>query len=187
MKKSILIIIAILSFNFIYSQDNPKPSDYLKKHEISIDIFESLLDKYEISYDYILNDNASIGSTISYSSNSTRYLNNSFKQQYAIDINYKIYFSKKRAQGFYVELFSELAGGNQYYSTGYDIDFNKSKPYTNLYAGFNLGYKYVNKNNYFINTSVGFSKRIVSFTNENNNYYSHPYKPNFTLSIGKRF
>ena len=185
MKTSTLFIIGFFTFTFITAQEIEKPSDVLKKHEISIDFFESLLGKYEASYDYILNDNASVGATISISPDFS-YIDYFEHEKFSFKANYKFYFSKKRAQGFYVELFSEVAAGNRFKYANYGLDLNDSTPYTDLNLGFNLGYKYVNKQNYFINVSTGLSRTITSFHTDSN-YYSSGIKPNFTLSIGKRF
>ena len=185
MKTIILFIIGVFTLQTVSAQNLEKPSDVLKKHEISIDFLESLLGKFEGSYDYILNDMSSIGASISISPNSVIY--NDFKEEkFSLNFNYKMYFSKKRAQGFYVEFLTEYANGNRYKYDYYNGNFNSKEPYNNLNVGFNLGYKYVNKHNYFINVAAGLSRTIVNF-NKNNGYYSGGFKPNFTLSIGKRF
>ena len=186
MKTIILFITGLLTLQSISAQEIDKPSDVLKKHEISIDFFESLLGKYEGSYDYILNDMSSIGTTISISPNSVSYIGRD-QEKFSLKFNYKMYFSKKRAQGFYVEFFTEYANGNRYkYDYNYyGYDLTDKKPYNEINLGFNLGYKYVNKHNYFINVSAGFARTMVNFNNNGN--YSSGFKPNFTLSIGKRF
>ena len=141
--------------------------------------------KFEGSYDYILNDISSIGTTISVSPNT--FLYNQYKSEtFSIKFNYKMYFSKKRAQGFYVEFYSEYANGKNFQSINTYSPRLVGLPYNDLNIGFNIGYKYVNKKNYFINASIGFGQRITSF-NTKSIFNSNGLKPNFTLSIGKRF
>ena len=160
----------------------PKENNILKKHDISIDFFNAFLNKYQLSYEHILNDYSSVGTSISYSPDIINVFSLVHKEKYSIKANYRFYFSKKRAQGFFVEDYLTYSKGKYLYFNNQTHSADYNNTYQSIYAGFNIGYKYVTKKDIFFEASAGFGRTIFNFKG-----YPNAFVPNIKLSIGKRF
>ena len=181
MKRSILItlFLAILVIYSAKSQEDVKT----KKHEISIDMYNLLnpikLSGISFSFDYLLNDSESIGLTPTYS-----------LDENSLGVNYKHFFSKKYAQGFYTEVgatykMGSFYTGSHYHHHNYYSCDNQLINYKALNLDLKIGYKLVSKKNYFIDVFAGITKTMFGTNPQNYKYPFTPYR--FGFKIGKRF
>ena len=180
--------LVVASFLFssvhLFSQNSNVPNDIqkLKKHEVSVNFLRAFTNKYELTYHYLLNDQSSVGTSISYSPHIISILNLGSKEQFSIKANYRWYFGKKRAQGFFIESYLGYSKG-KYLTRDFINQINDyNKDYNSIYAGFNLGYRTVNKQNFFFEASAGFGRVLYNF-----NGLPNDFVPHLSLSIGKRF
>lgn len=184
MKLTTLFIGLFLFVNLSYSQE--KPSIYQpKKHSLSIGL-TNFMDIYKLSYDYSINTNGSIGSSISYSPKKSLLFNNSSYNEFIFTLNYKHFLSnKKKQQGVYFgSTLSYLNAtiDSDYYDSRVFFEDGKQK---DLYLGLMVGYKYVHKNNFFIESNITFNERLFKINNQQ--MYTNPSRTDFSISIGKRF
>ncbi len=156
------------------------------KHEVGLDFLELIqYNKIELSYSYILNKSNSIGTTIHFiPAASVYWANKNYEEHFAIDINYKHYFSKNYAQGFYVEGFAKY--GNGYTHVNFSSQpFVNSVSFHRISLGFGVGYKYVTKNDYFFDVKTRFSGAIYTTKEAESLIPSDDF--DFSVTIGKRF
>ncbi len=183
MKQINLFTVFFLFTIVIYSQK--KSGKKINKHEISFG-FVTPISNIKLSYDYLLDANSSIGTSMSYSPKYKLFSKkSSHKNELSLKFNYKYYLLKNN-KGLYFK--SEIS---YYNGIAYRYNYQNraytelgSYQYQNLHLGLNIGYKYVFKNNFFIDANVGLSTKIIDF-NPSHNYM--PNKQIFSFSIGKRF
>jgi hypothetical protein len=180
--------LVVASFLFssvhLFSQNSNVPDDTkkIKKHEVSVNFMKVFLNKYELTYHYLLNNQSSVGTSISYSPNIINVFNLNSKEQFSAKLNYRLYFGKKRAQGFFVEGYLGYSKGKYLIADYNNHTYDYIKDYNSIYAGFNVGYRIVNKQNFFFEASAGFGRVLYKF-----NGYPNAFVPHLNLSIGKRF
>ncbi len=188
MKKITITLILLIASSAIFAQETKEDQP---KHEVGIDVLELIwLKRFEFSYDYLLNDSESIGAEISFFPKNEDYIENEgFQDNFSFAANYKHYFSKKYAKGFYIETFAKYNNGKVFMQDPITSNYflNNSKKYNSVEAGFGIGYKYVSKRNFFIDTSINISRTIHNSLNSNNDYNVPKAISNIGITIGKRF
>ncbi len=186
-KLSIIALVTLFTTSLFAQQteDNPKKTNE-PKHEIGIDFLELIQNnKVDMSYNYIFNRSNSIGATMQVTPNYTdRWKNLNYAESVGVDLNYRHYFSKKYAQGFYIESFIKYSFGQTHQSI-INSPFSLQKDYHQVAIGIGIGYKYVSEKNYFIDVNARFSKTIYKkgdskFLVPNDNLP-------FSITLGKRF
>ena len=160
------------------------------KNELSVDFFNLMFNKYNLSYNRLYNESASYGMSMSYSPKIVTVFDDfNYKEKFTLSINHKFYFSNKKNQGFYFEGYLQYRYGeilNPYITNNLQNEPER-KNFGSLDVGINFGYKYVNKQNFFFDVKAGFAKRLTDFQPSIKNYYTNPYRLNFSFGIGKRF
>lgn len=158
------------------------------KNEIRLNLFQSVLGLPEINYERILEDNFGLGAYAAYS------LENEYDSNLrALLIGYgRLYLGNyKPAVGFYIEGNTGLVMQNvynmyydQYYGSygayGYNTVNNGSVIRAGLGIGVAAGYKFLTKNNWVGEFSLGIGRVF------GNNAVVDAY-PRLGISIGKRF
>jgi len=185
MKPIYVLSVFVLFFSAKSISQNVAPKEEtskFKKHDVSVNFLGAFFNSYEMSYEYFLNDASSIGASISYSPNIINVFELTSKEKFSFKANYRRYFSNKRTQGFFVEAYLGYSTG-KYLKHDFNTHISNYKnDYNAIYVGFNIGYKYVTKNNLFFEASAGFGREVYNF-NGNPNLFV----PNMKLAIGKRF
>lgn len=187
MKKITFTLILLIASSAIFAQETKEDQP---KHEIGIDVLELIwLKRFEFSYDYLLNDSESIGAEISFFPENEDFIENEgFQHNFSFTVNYKHYFSKKYAKGFYIETFAKYNNGKAYLQDQTTLNFllNDNKKYNSFEAGFGIGYKFVSKRGFFIDANIDISRNIHNTLNSDN--YNIPKAiSNIGITIGKRF
>jgi len=163
MKKALSLVLLYFFTIALFSQEK-KPQ--LASNELRINMFYTTLGLPEIAYEKYLNNESSIGVSVAFSVDSNIDLN------YLIIPNYRHYFGKKRAAGFFLEANAALFSEKTYF------------PYANetgLGLGMALGGKFVTKQNWTANLTLGLGRNFI------NNSYTNQAYPRMEISIGKRF
>jgi len=193
MKKCKITIIALVTLftTTLFAQETEeKTNGEQPKHEVSLDVLDLIaLKKFEISYNYLLNESESIGAQISFfPDNEDFWGSEGYQENFSLGFNYRHYFSKKYAQGFYVEGFTKYSSGKSYLQTNNDYEASDFKKYHALDIGFGLGYKYVSKRNFYIDANINIRRSILSsIPTEKTDYYLPNATSNIGLTIGKQF
>lgn len=190
--KVILIALVTLFTTSLFAQkteENQEKKDQ-PKHEIGIDALELIVfKKFELSYNYLLNNSESIGAQISiFPDNSDFWDFEGYQENFSIGLNYRHYFSKKYAQGFYIEVLAKYSNGKSFGQTNYNYDYSDYKRYNTFDVGFGVGYKFVSRRSFYIDANININRSLFSsIPTENNTYYLPSVKPTFNLTLGKRF
>ncbi len=172
MKK--LLFIALLSAQFIQAQesgDSPMPEG---KSEVRVDLLTIALEsKLNISYEYFLNRNYSVGIFLA-SSNSNK-INDDFDSgyrntvpKYEISPFVRYNLSKSQKSFYFAEVFASANGGD-FKETVRKIDgegngfyVNEKSSYSDVALGAGLGYKLYIKEKFGIEFHVGFGSNLFN-------------------------
>jgi len=93
LKHTLVVLCTFLTFS-LSSQDN---NSLDKRHELKLNVAYLLTDAAEISYEYILNEESSVGISATY------VLIPEAEFGWGITPYYRLFFGKKPAQGFFIE------------------------------------------------------------------------------------
>ncbi len=151
----IFLIITICSVFYSNAQElESNPDPYNKTHETRINALYLVLGGFEVSYEYLLNEESAIGMHmfIPYDDDIINDI------QYYVSPYYRFYFGKKYAAGFFLEGFGMLN------STDRDLDFffeNKEDDYiTDFALGIGFGGKWVTKSGFIGELSYGLGRNL---------------------------
>lgn len=190
MKKFIsLLLVAIQSFSYSQTNDEPiikKTENKDAKNELKANLAMTLFNLPEISYERIVSDNQSLGLSFGIS-----FLEESeMGIKYMFTPNYRLYFSKKRAAGFFMEanasIYEERVNWgyyNPYYY--YNYRYSSSERQVNVGVGFSTGYKFITKSNWTGEMNVGLGRGLLNRNTSIEREYD--VYPRLGFSIGKRF
>lgn len=158
----------------------------LPKHEISIDVLELVAStKIKLSYDFLLNSSETIGLDVEWAKNDSNLFYEDLHNQFSFAANYKHFFSKKYAQGFYVKAFLKYKTGDAFKAgVPYEDSFDN---YHSLNLGFGVGYKLVSKKNFFVDINTGLERKLLDLKNIGVYENSKDIVPYIGINIGKRF
>jgi hypothetical protein len=175
MKKIIIIInLTLLNTLFISAQESDSKNP---RFEVSVNFIKLLnpdkLAEISIDFDYLLNASESVGLVTSFN-----------PHQFSQSLNYKHFFSKKYAQGFYFALGTTFTKG-RYIPINYNYNYYEDTSFQNQNLYIELGLKVVSKKNFFIDANIGLSRTIFGDNISKTAYYQSPYY--IGLKIGKRF
>jgi len=149
------------------------------KHEIKINALYTLIGIPEIGYEYIINEESSMGVDLLFSSEEDINL------KFALTPHYRFYFGNKPATGFFTEVFGMINSTEQeeyYYSDvlpGQGIRYTEKND-TDFALGFAIGGKFLTKKGWTFELSGGIGRNILNTDSED-------FVPRGGLSIGKRF
>jgi len=173
-KNSTLILFCLLTIS-IFSQEKKQKSP---NNELRLNLLYTVVGLPEISYEKIINNESSYGVSFAFSLDSYIDLN------YIILPYYRHYFSKKRAAGFFIEANASLGKfKGRYYGYLDDGSYTGSNVgnRTGAGLGFSIGQKFITKQNWTANITLGVSRNIV------NNIFIDGSYPRIEIALGKRF
>ncbi len=152
-KKSIYILCFLMSFQ---SFTQTKEANMGGKNEIKIDAFDLVfLTTLDMSYERIHNSGMSYGisALINFKDNDGYY------EKFAITPFFRLYFFNKQdygAKGFFAELFSKIASGNNWEL----FSGQEEKEYFDVALGFSIGKKWINKSGFTFELSLGGGRNL---------------------------
>ena len=131
--------------------DNPAIN---RKHEIRLDAVEALVvSTVELNYEYVISKYSGVGAAVSVGFDSDDLEN---YHKFAFTPYYRQYFFNKKdygARGLFAEGLLQLATGED--SSVNDIFPSTAGEWTNFGIGFGLGQKWVSKNGFVLELSLG--------------------------------
>lgn len=185
MKSIITLFTAVFFIITIQAQKNKDKQKPLKRNELSVNLGALVYNNLNIKYDYLLNESSSIGLRLSYKPERVSLFGiKNYSENMDVTIDYKLFFSKHKAKGFYTVAFVGY-DNSKYYRYNYithNVDYNQSRRNETAYFGLGVGYKYVTKNNFFFDGSLRLSQKLFSTNGSAINC-----KPQLLFSVGKRF
>lgn len=167
MKKIILAALLVCISLQSYSQEEKTQP---KKHEIKLNALMTLFGVPEISYEYLLNEESSMGLSVLFS------LEDNYQLDFALTPYYRFFFGKKPASGFFVEGFGMLNIGD---ADSYDGGSSQPNE-TDVALGISIGTKLLTKSGFIFEIYGGAGRNLF---NDN----SFDAVPRFGISFGKRF
>lgn len=174
MKKILLLAFGLCSF-LGHSQTDGK-------NEIKINLPYFIAGIPEISYEHLIDSTSSAGISLAVAIDKPESVNTRF----IITPYYRLYFSKGKAKGFFIEGNAAVLGQKGYKDV-YDTNYNYSTVYTgsttNFGFGAAVGAKFLNKKGYIGEFYAGGGRL---FSVESGHGYSEGY-PRLGVLIGKRF
>lgn len=163
MKKLTLFILLISVSISSFSQETAIETEQ-KKYEVKINSISLIgFSWLDISYEYLINNESSFGIAGLISFNNDESLDT--YKTYSITPYYRRYFSKKYAQGFFIEGFGMLNGYKEnkylYYDyIGLPLSQHPRKTATNFALGVTAGAKFVSPNGFVVEFYFGIGRNL---------------------------
>lgn len=169
------VLLCIYGSYNVFAQD--VKDQHIGTNELKINMGSLLLEFPEISYEYIINEESSIGISVALP------LDRDISYRFIISPNYRIFFGEKRAAGFFIEansaIFSQRFQRDLIFGSINDPSTDKTKIGWGL--GIAVGGKFLTKNGFIGEIYIGGGRNFVN-TDEIDGGY-----PRIGISIGKRF
>lgn len=185
MKRLYFAILFLVSFASFAQKDNDSIS-YAGKQEIKFNLAMAVAGIPELTYEYFLEDNSSVGLSLGVGLEQPEDL----ALRFLATPYYRIFFGKKQNAGFFIEANAAVVTyRDKYlnYSYYYDIDNNYQEQITqvdekttNFGLGAAVGFKLLTRNNYVGEIFTGLG-RLFGDSNDFEVY------PRLGISLGKRF
>lgn len=175
MKKIIFFSIFLVLSQNIFSQQ-----EQLTKHELKFNAAYLLGGIPEFGYNFILNEESTIGIDVLFS------IDDDIEPFFALTPNYRFFFGKKRAAGFFAETFAMLNTTESVQVDAYSqipgtsIGRNDDNKETDLALGVSIGGKFLTKKGFLFEIYAGVGRNLF-------NEQSVEMIPRLGVSFGKRF
>ena len=154
--KNLAVLLCLVSFGYNYGQQ--KDTIVLKKNEIKGNALFLVAGALEVSYERILTDETSFGTSVFIA------FTEDFATNFALTPYYRFYFGKKPAAGFFVEGFGSLNSYEGSIYTGENSSFNyyKEVTRTDFALGFGLGSKWITKSGFLFEINGGIGRNLFN-------------------------
>jgi len=166
MKKAILVLFLFASIVSVTAQENESQETILKQNELKINMSNLIGFKWaDFTYERILNEESSlgIGALFTLDQNSNDGLEE--YRTFSITPYYRHFFSRKYAEGFFVEAFGMLhSGEDEIYSFDSIADPNgtyRDEKYTDFAVGISVGGKFVTKRGFIAEVYAGIGRDLL--------------------------
>ena len=167
----LFIVLCVFLSSSLFAQDVKNHTN--GNNEFKINVGSLLLEFPEFSYDYIINEESTVGVSLAFA------IDKSIDYKFIVYPNYRLFFGQKKAAGFYIE--GNAALFSQEYEE-YDMYYVSSK---NNAVGFGLGIavggKFITKNGFIGELYLGGGRNFLNTDKIDEGY------PRIGISIGKRF
>ncbi len=178
MKKITLTIILLA----VFFSANAQEDETISKNEIKLNVAYLIAGMPEIGYEYLINEESSVGADILFA------IDNEVDFKFSFTPYYRFFFGKKRAAGFFVEGFGMLNVTEDYYDTYYidGIYYSSSEnpeKNTNFALGVAVGGKFLTSSGFIFEVYGGVGRNLIDI----DYYYDYEFMPRFGVSVGKRF
>jgi hypothetical protein len=165
MKKSVLItVVTVACFSLSsFSQETNEASNQnitLKKNEIKLNAISLIAFKwFDVSYERLLNEESSVGIGVLTRIGSEDDESDIYRT-FSLTPYYRHFFSKKYAEGFFIEGFAMLHSGKNDYYFLEDI-IQQGETYTDLALGISAGAKFVTKRGFVAEFYLGIGRDLL--------------------------
>lgn len=166
MRKTILVLFLFLSIILVNAQESESQETILKQNELKINMSNLIGFKWaDFTYERILNEESSlgIGALFTLDPNNDDGLDE--YRTFSITPYYRHFFSRKYAEGFFVETFGMLhSGEDEIYHFDEISDPNGSyrgEKYTDFAVGISVGGKFVTKRGFIAEVYAGIGRDLL--------------------------
>jgi hypothetical protein len=161
MKKITLSALLFIVGVSLFAQENEPKQSELKINMSNLIGFKWL----DVSYERLLNEESSIGvGTLFSLDNKSEGLDE--YRTFSITPYYRQFFSSQYAQGFFVEVFTMLHSGKEYYYSYEDFppydSIENTKKYTDFAVGISVGGKWVSKRGFVAEVYAGIGRDMLN-------------------------
>lgn len=174
MKKAFVVSLVFLLFSFdSFSQETKiQTSDNENFNELKLNMTNLIIFEWiDVAYERTLNEESSIGVSLLTRIGSDLNDDDGLDEYRTFSLTpfYRQYFSKKYAQGFFVEGFAMLHSGKDTYDYIYDPNtdtYNYSyDKYTDLAIGISTGAKFITKRGFIAEIYLGIGRDLLDQSN----------------------
>ncbi len=195
MKKLTLIAIVFITSlsSFAQENDTKENEEKIKKHEVKLNAFNTIIFKsVDFSYEYLLDSESSVGISvlINLQNNESDFFEDGpyYNESFAITPYYRHFFSRKYAWGFFMEAFAmynqQKIYDTYYIDNGNDTNLVSSDESSNNFAlGLAVGGKFVSKKGFLFEFYGGVGRNLAT----SNNDIAFEFVPRLGMSLGYRF
>lgn len=164
MKRILITLMLLVTFSSYAQIEIEKPAE--KKNEVYLNAYNLIAFKwFDVSYEYLLHEEASIGVSALISLDEESFGYDSYRQ-YSVTPYYRHFFSNKYAQGFFMEAFGMINGGTHeyyYFEEIYDsVGEYRDENYTDLAFGISVGAKFLSKRGFIGEIHGGVGRNLFS-------------------------
>lgn len=187
--KNIVLCALLISLN-AYGQKE-EVMVQLPKNEIKLNTISLIvLGAIDFSYERISNEESSYGVSIYLNATDyDEYQDNNIYGTFSVTPYYRVHFSKKYNQGFFVETFASFYKGEEYiYESGNDESgyyfgaySDTPTPYNGIALGVGIGGKWVTKRGFVAEISLGIGRTVYNGPDD------IPVVVRGGITLGKRF
>ena len=166
MKKLFLVPFLFLSILNVIAQETEKEQEVEKHNELKINAFNLIAFEYiDISYEYILNEESSLGLGLLFALNNEVYGISDLRREFSITPYFRQFFGKKYSKGFFVERFGMLhSGKDDFYIENISdpFGFYEIRDYTDFALGISVGGKFVTKRGFVTEIYLGIGRDLLN-------------------------
>ena len=164
--KRLIMALAILYSIIGYSQEKEENQERSRKNEFKINMTNLIIFKWvDVSYERILNEESTFGLGVLVSLDPDYDDVIEEYRTFSITPYYRHFFSKKYAQGFFVEGFGMLHSGKDGYYIYSDFppyeDFYNEDKYTDFAIGISAGAKFVTSRGFVAEIYLGIGRDLL--------------------------
>lgn len=167
--KLLFITLLVGSVFFVSAQDEVELS---KRSELKINGLYLLLGGLELDYEYILNEESSLGVSATY------FFDDDVEFNWGITPHYRLFFGNQPALGFFVEGQVSVFGRESY---DYTSSVFRTENVTSIGGGIAVGGKFKSKRDVVVEVYAGLGRVI------GNDVFDIEAYPRLGINIGKRF
>ncbi|WP_396602912.1 DUF3575 domain-containing protein [Algibacter sp. R77976] len=170
MKKTYLVLLVSVLFSVsMFSQESIENEMQLENfNELKVNMTNLIIFKwFDVAYERTINEEASFGISFLTKIGSDKGDDNAGLDEYrtfSITPYYRHFFSKKYAQGFFVEGFAMIHSGEDEFYNFNDIDPDSSytyEKYTDLAIGVSTGAKFITKRGFIAEIYLGIGRDML--------------------------
>lgn len=155
--KKVTLIIALLFSLILSAQETEKP----ERHEVTLNGLTLVaFEWFDVSYTYLINEESSFGVNLQVGLDADANID-SFRK-FSLTPNYRHYFGKKYAAGFYVEGFASLINydaDKDYYFSPSQFGYTQEN-FTDLGFGISVGGKFLTKRGFVADVFLGVGRYL---------------------------
>jgi hypothetical protein len=158
--------IAFIIFMFLCSATLKGQNDSLqtvvKNNELKINVTNLVVFAWaDIAYERIINEESSVGTSVLVSFNNDNDIDLREYRNFSVTSYYRRFFSRKHAQGFFVEGFAMLnSAKNDYFFDSLGNERLDEKNYTDLAFGVSAGAKFLTKRGFAAEVYLGIGRNL---------------------------
>jgi len=164
MKKQTILLFLLASFFYSNAQEaTPTDTDNPKKNELKVNMTNLIVFKWaDFSYEHIINEESTFGVGLLFALDNDDEIDIDEFRTFSLTPYYRHFFSKKYAQGFFVEGFGMIhSGKDEFYVEDFSGGNYREESYTDFAIGVSAGAKFVTKRGFVAEIYLGLGRDLL--------------------------